>query len=149
VRIACGADHAGYAFKQALANLLEQAGHQPIDCGTHSEQSVDYPDVALEVCRALAGGDADLGILVCGTGVGMAMVANKVEGIRAANCHDSFCAGMARAHNDANVLALGARVIDLDRAGEIVNTFLSTPFEAGRHSRRLEKFPHVAASNAA
>lgn len=141
MKVAFGADHAGYALKESLIAAVRALGHEALDCGTHSEESVDYPDLALTVARSVAGGDVPLGVLVCGTGVGMAMVANKVEGVRAANCHDAYCAAMARAHNDANILTLGARVIGAGVAEEILRVFLATSFEAGRHTRRLEKFP--------
>jgi len=140
MRIALGADHAGFELKDHLARILTEAGHEPQDHGTRSGESVDYPDFAAAVARAVRRGEADLGILVCGTGLGVAIAANKVDGIRAATCNDLFTARMARAHNDANVLTLGARVVGLGVAEEIVRTFLSTEYDGGeRHDRRLLK----------
>jgi len=139
MKIALGADHAGFELKDHLARVLTDEGHEPHDHGTRSSESVDYPDFAAAVAQAVRGGDADLGILVCGTGIGVAIAANKVDGIRAATCNDLFTARMARAHNDANVLTLGARVVGVGVAEEIVRSFLSTQFEGGRHGRRLLK----------
>ena len=139
MRIAVGADHAGIDLKNHLAELFREAGHEVEDLGTHSAQSVDYPDFAHKVAEHVAGGEAERGILVCGTGIGIAISANKVHGIRAANCNDLFTARMARAHNDANVLTLGARVVGEGVAEEIVTLFLATEFEAGRHQRRVDK----------
>jgi len=140
MKIALGADHAGFELKDHLARFLTAEGHEPQDHGTRSPESVDYPDFAAAVARAVQGGGAELGILVCGTGIGVAIAANKLDGIRAATCNDLFTAGMARAHNDANVLTLGARVVGTGVAEEIVRAFLRTPFEGGgRHDRRLKK----------
>ena len=139
MRIAVGADHAGIDLKNHLAELLRGTGHEVEDLGTHSAQSVDYPDFARKVAEHVAGGGAERGVLVCGTGIGVAITANKVHGIRAANCNDLFTARMARAHNDANVLTLGARVVGEGVAEEIVKLFLATEFEAGRHQRRVDK----------
>jgi len=140
MKIALGADHAGFELKDHLARVLTEEGHQPQDHGTTSPASVDYPDFAAAVARAVRRGDADLGILVCGTGLGVAIAANKVDGIRAATCNDLFTARMARAHNDANVLTLGARVVGVGVAEEIVRSFLSTGYDGGeRHDRRLRK----------
>lgn len=139
MRIALGADHAGVDLKDTLARLMGAAGHEVVDLGTHGNDSVDYPDYAAAVARAVSGGDAERGVLVCGTGIGVAIAANKVEGVRAATCNDLFTARMARAHNDANVLTLGSRVVGEGVAREIVETFLSTPYEGGRHARRVAK----------
>ena len=137
--IALGADHAGFALKQILKVWLEGQGHQVLDVGTHTADSVDYPDYASAVTDALLAGAAERGILVCGTGLGMAMAANKVLGVRAASCVDAYTAQMAREHNDANVLALGARVVGAEDAIEIVRVWLETAFAGDRHARRLAK----------
>lgn len=139
MRVALGADHGGYRLKEAIKGWLDEMGVEWVDCGTHSADSVDYPDYALEVARRVAGGECDRGILVCGTGIGMCIVANKVPGIRAALCHDVFSARATREHNDSNVLTLGERVVGEGLARAIVETWLSTPFAGGRHARRVEK----------
>jgi ribose 5-phosphate isomerase B len=146
--IAIGSDHAGFGIKGDFIAYLEGMGYRPMDFGTHSGASCDYPDMALEVAEAVAEGRASRGVLVCGTGVGMAMVANKVPGIRAAVCNDEYCARYSRLHNDANVLTLGARVVDTERARLILRTFLETEFEGKgergeRHVRRLDKLAAV------
>ena len=138
-RIALGADHAGFHAKEIIKKFLLEHGYVVDDLGTNSEASVDYPDFGKAVSERVAAGGAQLGILVCGTGIGMAMTANKVPGIRAAQAHDAFTARMAREHNDANVLTLGARVVDDTKAVEIVREFLGTQFEGGRHQRRVDK----------
>jgi ribose 5-phosphate isomerase B len=143
LKIAIGADHAGYELKEEVRRGLEEAGHEVRDLGTHSETSVDYPDFAVAVARAVASGEADRGILICGTGIGMAITANRVRGVRAASCSDCYSARMARAHNDANVLTFGARVVGPGLAGELVRAFLETGFEGGRHERRVEKIEAV------
>jgi len=139
MKIALGADHAGVHVKQRIKELLVRAGHEVSDCGTQDEASVDYPDYALAVAHAVAEGRAERGVLVCGTGIGMCIAANKVHDVRAAKCNDPFEARMSRAHNDANVLCLGARVLDTSVMDEIVREFLATAFEAGRHARRVQK----------
>jgi ribose 5-phosphate isomerase B len=139
VKIAVGADHAGYELKQRLAEGLQRHGHEVLDLGTHGTQSVDYPDFAGAVAGAVAAGRAERGLLVCGTGIGMSIRANREPGVRAAKCNDPLEARMARAHNDANVLCLGARVLDASVAEELVALFLSTPFEGGRHAARVAK----------
>jgi len=139
VKIALGADHAGFASKEQLKAGLVRAGHDVCDCGTQGEASVDYPDYARLVAHAVAEGRAERGVLVCGTGIGMSITANKVDGIRAAKCNDPYEARMARAHNDANVVCLGARVLDASVMDEIVRDFLATPFEGGRHALRVQK----------
>ena len=139
MRIALGADHAGYELKGLLADMLEAAGYELLDLGTTGPESVDYPDYGAAVGRAVADGRADRGVLVCGTGVGIGIAANKVPGVRAAICNDLFTAKMARAHNDANVVALGSRVVGVGVAREIVNLFLTTEHEGGRHARRVAK----------
>ena len=142
-RIAIGADHAGFAVKQAIKKHLEQAGYNVDDVGTESEESVDYPEFARAVAEKVAGGMAQLGVLVCGTGMGMAIAANKVPGIRAAVVHDKVTARLAREHNDANVLTLGARVVDPSQAVEIVKEFLNAQFAGGRHQRRVDKISEM------
>ena len=137
--IALGADHAGVDLKDALKRALEGRGVTVHDVGTHGAASVDYPDYAAQVADAVAHGRADRGILVCGSGVGMAIAANKVPGIRCALCTEAFTATAARAHNDANVIALGARVIGAGVAEACVRAFRDTSFEGGRHARRVAK----------
>jgi ribose 5-phosphate isomerase B len=137
MRLAIGSDHAGLALKQKLLEHLANSGHQLHDVGTHSTDSTDYPDYAKAVAIQVAGGEADLGVLVCGTGQGMAMTANKVAGIRAAVCADTFSAHATREHNDANVLCIGDRVVGAGLAVEILDAFLGAQFEGGRHARRV------------
>jgi ribose 5-phosphate isomerase B len=139
MKIALGADHAGVDVKQRLAQHLQRAGHVVLDRGTTDSASVDYPDFAAAVARDVADGRAERGILVCGTGIGMCMAANKVDGVRAAKVNDPYEATMSRQHNDANVLCLGARVVDTTVMDEIVRNFLGTEFEGGRHGRRVAK----------
>jgi ribose 5-phosphate isomerase B len=139
MRVALGADHAGVHLKDAIRSLLENRGVEVHDFGTLDETSVDYPDYAAQVGRAVAAGEVDRGILACGTGLGMAMAANKVDGIRAAPVVDLESARLSREHNDANILALGARVTTPETALQIVDTFLDTPFAGGRHQRRIAK----------
>jgi len=138
MRIRIGSDHAGFELKESVRAHLESSGHDVLDVGAHSVDSVDYPDFAQQVGRAVAGGDADFGVLVCGTGLGMAIAANKVRGVRAVQVTDPEFAKMARAHNDANVLTLAGRYTDPATAAVIVDTFLGTPFESGRHQRRVD-----------
>jgi ribose 5-phosphate isomerase B len=137
--IAIGCDHAGLALKNALRTALEQRGESVYDVGTYAEASCDYPDFAHLVASGVASGRYRLGLLVCGTGIGMCCAANRHSGIRAAVCGESFSAKMARAHNDANVLCLGARVVGHGLALDILDAFLSTSFEGGRHLRRVDK----------
>ena len=137
--VALGADHAGFPLKEDLKTWLISRGFDVVDLGTQSAESVDYPDFAVGVGSAITAGKADCGVLVCGTGIGMAMAANKVAGIRAAACTDAFSARMSREHNDANVLALGARITARDAAIEILEIWLGAEFAGGRHARRVEK----------
>ncbi len=139
MKIAIGADHAGFRLKEHLARFLEQRGHQVEDQGTFSDDSVDYPEYAAAVAEEIAAGRADRGLLVCGTGIGVAIAANKIDGVRAATCNDLFTAAKAREHNDANVLTLGARVVGEGLAEDIVQSFIETDFEAGRHQRRIDQ----------
>jgi ribose 5-phosphate isomerase B len=139
MKVALASDHGGFRLKEELKGVIQELGHQYQDFGAHSEESVDYPDLAAAAARAVAGGTCDLGIVVCGTGIGMSIAANKIRGIRAANCNDCFSASMARAHNNANILTLGQRVLGSELAKMIVKIFLATPFEGQRHQRRLDK----------
>ncbi|HOA34688.1 MAG TPA: ribose 5-phosphate isomerase B [Bacillota bacterium] len=141
--IALGSDHAGFALKKMIGEHLEAKGIDFADFGTFCESSVDYPDIALPLIAAVAAGDYQLGILVCGTGIGMTIAANKYPGIRAALCGDTFSARCAREHNDANILTLGARVTGPGPALEIVDVFLKSSFKEGRHRRRLEKIAFI------
>lgn len=137
--LALGADHGGVNLKKRLAVVLAEAGHQLLDFGTDGSESVDYPDFAHAVCAAVAEKRADFGILVCGTGIGMSIAANRNPAIRCALVHDVTTARLTRQHNDANVLAIGARITGEEVALDILNTFLATKFEGGRHERRLAK----------
>lgn len=139
MKIALGADHAGYELKNRIKQHLSDGGYEIQDEGTNSSESVDYPDFAMKVAEDVAEGRAALGVLVCGTGIGMAISANKVPGIRAANCDTGLEAQLSREHNDANVLTLGARLLDPHTALALVDTWLKTPFAGGRHQRRVDK----------
>ena len=139
MHVALGSDHAGFDLKERLKPCLAELRVSVEDCGCPSPDSVDYPDIAGIVARKVAGGTADYGILVCGTGLGMAMAANKIAGIRAAPVCSEEVAALARGHNDANVLTLGARTTPVERATAIVRVFLETPFDGGRHQRRIDK----------
>lgn len=145
MKIALGADHAGFELKNRIKDWLAQQGIQVHDEGTNGPESVDYPDYARKVGEDVAGNRADLGILVCGTGIGMAMAANKVPGIRAANVSSEFEAEMARGHNNANVLTLGARILKEDEARKIVDKWLHTTFAGGRHQQRVDKISTIEA----
>ncbi len=137
--VAMGADHGGIGLKNRLAAVLIEGGHQVLDFGTDGPASVDYPDFAQAVCKSIIEKSADLGILVCGTGIGMSIAANRFPEIRCGLVHDVTTARLTRAHNDANVLALGARIIGEEVALDILGAFLSTPYEGGRHDRRIAK----------
>lgn len=139
MKVALGADHGGWELKEAIKPLLEEMGHEIHDFGAYDENSVDYPDFGEAVASAVAEGRVERGILVCGTGIGMCMVANKHPGIRAALCHDLYTARLSREHNDANILVLGGRVVGKGLALEMVKVWLETEFLGGRHSRRLQK----------
>ena len=139
MKIALGCDHGGYAMKEDIKKQLEGLGHEVKDFGIYQAgEKCDYPEKAAEVVRYLRDGNAERGILICGTGVGMAIAANKVKGIRACCCSDTFSARMTRAHNDANILTFGERVVGQGLAMELVDTFLATEFEGGRHQRRVD-----------
>ena len=143
MKIAIGSDHAGFGLKEEVLTLLNGSRHEIVDCGTNTTASVDYPDFGEKVSRMVSAGEADRGILICGTGIGMSMVANKFPNVRAALCNDLFSAKMSRLHNDANVLVLGGRIIGRDLAAEIVRTWLDTAFEGERHMRRLQKIKNI------
>jgi ribose 5-phosphate isomerase B len=142
-RIVAGSDHAGLRLRAEAVRVAREKGFEVEDIGPFSGDSVDYPDYARQVAEALAAGRARLGILVCGTGIGMSISANKVNGIRAAHCTSEFEARMARAHNDANVLCLGERTLGLGLGAAIVAAFLEQPFEGGRHQRRVDKIAEM------
>lgn len=146
MRIIIGSDHAGFPLKEEVAAFLRREGHAVTDVGTDGETPVDYPDYARRVAQAVAGGTHDRGILVCGTGTGMAIAANKVPGIRAVVALDEETARLGRAHNDTNVLALAGRRTGKDEARKIVRTWLETPFEGNRHERRLDKIREMEKS---
>ena len=140
MRIAIGADHAGWPYKKALVEDLEASGHEITDHGTHGPDSVDYPDFARPVAESVARGEAERGILLCGSAVGVSLVANKVPGVRVGVCHDTYSAHQCVEHDDVNVLCIGARVIGIEVAREVVGTFVAARFsDEGRHRRRLEK----------
>jgi ribose 5-phosphate isomerase B len=139
MKIAVGSDHGGFELKQAMTLHLRETGVEFEDFGVFCDASVDYPDIAVQVAEAVARGEYDRGLLFCGTGVGISIAANKVAGIRAANCHDVFSAQMSREHNNANVLAMGGRVIGTGLAAMIIDVWLSTEFVGGRHERRIGK----------
>jgi ribose 5-phosphate isomerase B len=137
--IAIGSDHAGFALKESLVETLTQLGHAPIDLGTNSTDSVDYPDFAHAVAGALGSGKADKGVLICGSGIGISMAANRHPDVRAALVHDALGARMCRQHNDANVIVFGGRMIGIEVARDCLEIFLKTEFEGGRHQRRIDK----------
>ncbi|MGC8759469.1 MAG: ribose 5-phosphate isomerase B [Bryobacteraceae bacterium] len=139
MKIAIGADHAGFLLKEELRRELEAAGHEVVDFGTDSPQSTDYPDYAQRVARAVQEGACERGILICFTGVGMSIAANRLRGVRAALGYNSDVVELTRRHNDANILALGAKYVNKSRAMEWVRIFLETPFDGGRHERRVRK----------
>ncbi len=139
MKILIGCDHGGYELKDKVIKLLINLGHSVEDCGCYSIESVDYPDIAQVLCTKLLNGEAERGILLCGTGIGMSIAANKFSGIRCAHCTDTYSAAMAREHNNSNVLALGARITGDELAFCIVKTWLLTEFAGGRHQTRIEK----------
>jgi ribose 5-phosphate isomerase B len=143
VKIALGSDHAGYALKETLKQSLKELGHEVEDLGTDSEEAVDYPPICAAVARLVRDGGAERGIVLGGSGQGEQIAANKVRGVRAALCNDLFTARLSRTHNDANVLAMGARAIAPELALEILNVWLETPFEGGRHQRRLAQIRDI------
>ncbi len=139
MRIAVGSDHAGFLMKEALAEFLRSRGHEVVDCGCYTEERCDYPEFGAAVGRAVASGDAELGLGVCGSGVGIGMAANKIPGVRAATVHDVTSARMARRHNNANVICFGERFVGPQVALDALEAFLSATFEGGRHEARVEK----------
>jgi ribose 5-phosphate isomerase B len=144
VRIAIGSDHAGFELKGLLIPMLKEMGHEPIDVGAYVlDEDDDYPDFAIAVANMVRKGEAERGIVICGTGIGSSIAANKVKGIRAALCHDTLTARLSREHNDANVLALGGRIIGKELAMEIVRVWLGSDFLEGRHKRRLDKIREI------
>jgi ribose 5-phosphate isomerase B len=143
MRIAIGSDHRGFEAKRRIKSQLLGMGHDVVDAGTDSRDSVDYPDMAFEVAKAVGAGQVERGILICGTGIGMAIAANKVHGVRAAPCHDSITAEMSRRHNDANVLCLSADLLGEELIDRMVRIWLDTAFEGGRHARRVEKITWI------
>jgi ribose 5-phosphate isomerase B len=143
VRVTIGSDHAGFLLKQHLVETLTRLGHEVLDLGTDSEESVDYPPICAAVARTVAKGEADRGIVLGGSGQGEQISANKVNGVRAALCNDLYLARMSRQHNDANVLALGGRIVAPPLADEIVQLWLDTPFDGGRHERRIGQIADI------
>jgi len=143
MNIAIGSDHRGVEAKRRLVASLQQQGHTVADVGTNAQESVDYPDLAYEVAQRVSKGTAERGILICGTGIGMCIAANKLRGVRAAPCHDSITAEMSRRHNDANVLCLSADLLGEELIERMVRIFLETPFDGGRHARRVEKIGKI------
>ncbi len=143
MRISIGSDHRGFQMKTKLVDVLQQLGHDVSDAGTHSVESCDYPDIALQVARRVSCSEADRGILICGTGIGMQITANKFPRVRATTCHDEFTAEMCRRHNDVNVLCLSADMLGERRVDQLVKLWLTTEFEGGRHARRVEKIGNI------
>ncbi|MGL4774457.1 MAG: ribose 5-phosphate isomerase B [Clostridium sp.] len=143
MKIALGADHGGYVLKNEISKFLKEQGYEVVDFGTNSEESCDYADYSLKVAESVKSKECTYGILVCGTGIGISIAANKVPGIRAALCSDTFSAHATREHNDANILALGARVVGAGLALDIVKTFLNAEFEGDRHVKRIEKITAI------
>ena len=143
MRIAVGADHRGFSMRARIVGLLRQLGHEVEDVGTYSGEAVDYPDIAARVARKVSHGEVDRGILICGTGLGMSITANKFPGVRAAPCHDDLTAEMSRRHNDANVLCLSADLLGERLVARMIELWLVTPFEGGRHGRRVEKIREI------
>lgn len=137
MKIVIGVDHAGYELKDAVIAHLKEKGHEVLDVGTYSSESCNYPDYAYRTCKAITSGEAEIGILICGTGVGMSIAANKVKGIRAACVSDTFSARLTRQHNDTNVLCFGARVVGLGIACDLCDNFLEATYEGGKHARRV------------
>lgn len=143
MKIAVGCDHGGFEHKEAIKAHLTERGFEVEDFGIYENVSVDYPDIALKLSKSIVSGQNELGILVCGTGIGMSMAANKVKGIRAAACSDHFSAKYTRLHNNANVLCLGGRVIGVGTALELADLFVDTQFEGGRHQKRIDKITEI------
>ncbi len=145
MKIVIGSDHRGVEIKRRLVEVIRSMGHELLDIGAQEAESVDYPDYANEVGKRVGTGEMDRGILICGTGIGMSMAANKVRGVRAAACQDLLTAEMSRRHNDANVLCLSADLLGEDQMAQMIRIWLDTPFEGGRHARRVEKIAKIEA----
>lgn len=143
MKISVGSDHRGVDVKKQILELLLQLGHETTDIGTQNDESVDYPDIAAEVGKRVSEGESERGILICGTGIGMAIAANKFPGVRAAPCHDDLTAEMSRRHNDLNVLCLSADLLGIKLIDHMVELWLSTEFDGGRHARRVEKIGNL------
>jgi len=143
MKVGIGCDHAGLELKKEITSFLKEMGIDCIDYGTNGPESVDYPDFGERVSEAVSKGELDRGVLICGTGIGMSIVANKFPGIRASLCNELFTARMSRLHNDANILVIGGRIVGRDLAREIVRVWFSTPFEGGRHENRLDKIRRI------
>ncbi|HZH92597.1 MAG TPA: ribose 5-phosphate isomerase B [Tissierellaceae bacterium] len=141
--IGIGSDHGGFDLKEEMISFLKENGYQVKDFGTHSKESVDYPDFGRVVGEAVVAGEIDRGVVICGTGIGISISANKVKGVRAALCGDVYSARMSREHNNANVLAMGGRVLGVDLAKEILSTYLKSEFQGGRHERRVNKIAEM------
>jgi ribose 5-phosphate isomerase B len=146
MKIAIASDHAGFELCRRVVDFVKSLGHDVTHFGTHGPESVDYPDFAAKAARSVAAGHAERGVLVCGSGIGMDITANKFRGVRAALCHNAFAAEMSRRHNDANIMCLGARLTTGEEAERLVALFLDTPFEAGRHEKRLKKIGELEAA---
>ena len=143
MKISIASDHGGFALKQEIAEYLRQQGHEVLDCGCHSTESCDYPDFGAAAAKAVASGECERGVVICSTGIGISIAANKVPGIRCALCGDIYSAEMDRRHNNANVLAMGAHLTAPVLAKKILDVLLSTEFEGGRHQRRIDKIDHI------
>lgn len=138
MKIVLSADHGGVELKRDIVSLLKAEGHEVLDLGTDSAESVDYPDKGREAAEAIVDGRAEMGVIICGSGIGISIAANRIPGVRAAVCHDVTTARLARAHNNANILSIGARIVGKVVAEDMVNAFLNEPFEGGRHARRVD-----------
>ena len=147
MKIVIGCDHGGLEHKDAIVAHLKEQGHEVLDCGIYEQKTVDYPDIAQKVCSEITSGNYERGILVCGTGVGMSISANKIKGIRAACLSDHFSAKYTRLHNDSNVLCMGGRVIGIGVATELADIFINTEFEGGRHANRVAKIKEIEENN--
>ena len=147
MKIAIGCDHGGICLKATVIDVLEQRGIEYVDLGTYDESSVDYPDYGEKVANAVSAGEVDKGVILCGTGIGISIAANKVKGVRAAVCHNVFTATMAAEHNNANILAMGGRIVSPELAREMLEAWLDTPFGGGRHANRVAKISAIEAKN--
>ena len=147
MKIVIGCDHGGLEHKNAIAEHLKSRGFEVVDCGIYENKSVDYPDIAVKVCEKITSGECERGFLVCGTGIGMSLAANKIKGIRAAACSEHFSAKYTRLHNNSNVLCLGGRVIGVGTALELADLFVDTEFEGGRHQARVDKITAIEQEN--